>query len=96
MITFSIYCDASPGKEEELDRFLTGTMKNYWANQSGVKEYHTLRDKLVGYPERTVRIELTDFATLQKILDSGEWINHRRKFMSLLARVQSQILEPLS
>jgi len=96
MITFAIYCDPYPGKEDELDRFFTTTMKNFWVSQPGVKEYHCLRDKLIGYPERAVRVELSDFSALQKILDSSEWNNHRRKVNTLIARVQSQILEPVS
>ncbi|MCI0726436.1 MAG: hypothetical protein L0332_06895 [Chloroflexi bacterium] len=75
---------------------MTGPMKTYWLNQRGVNEFHVLKDKLVGYPERSIRIEVSDFATLQRILDSSEWGTHRRKLVSLLARVQSQILEPIS
>ena len=96
MITFAIYCDATPGQEAELDRLLTGPVKTFWLKQSGVNEFRILRDKLVGYPERSIRIDVKDFATLQKVLDSPQWGEHRQTMMSLVSRVQIQILEPVS
>ena len=94
-MTFTIYCDPFPGKEEEVDRFVTTTLKNFWSGQPGINGYHAYKDKLVGYPERTIRIDVKDLSALQKVLDSNEWNNHRRQFMALLARVESQIVETL-
>lgn len=95
MVTFAIYCDPTPGKEDGLDRFLTSSMKDFWVSQQGVREYQIMRDKLIGYPERSIQAEVSDFSALKRILDTGEWNTHRRKLNTLLARVQSQILEPV-
>lgn len=95
MINFTINCDALPGKEEELDRFVTNTMKTFWTKQQGVTGYAFLKDKLVGYPERTIRIDVKDLTALQRVLDASEWQSYRHQFISLLSRVESQILEPV-
>jgi len=95
MMCFTIYCDPVPGKEEDVDRLLTSTIKAFWSGQSGVTGYRVHKDKLVGYPERTIRIDVNDLGALQKALDSSEWNKHRRQFIALLSRVESQITEQL-
>jgi hypothetical protein len=91
MVYFSIYCDPVPGTEEELDRFIVDKAKKFWTGQPGVKGYHVYADKLVGWPERTIMIELQDLSSLQRILDSAEHKRLRREFMTNVARAESQI-----
>ena len=91
MVYFSIYCDPVPGQEEELDRFIVDKAKKFWTGQAGVKGYHVYADKLTGWPERTIMIELQDLNGLQHILDSAEHKRLRREFMTNIARSESQI-----
>jgi hypothetical protein len=91
MVYFSVYCDPVPGKEEELDRFIVNKSKKFWSSQTGVKGYHVYADKLLGWPERTIMIELQDLNSLQRILDTDEHRRLRGEFMTNIARVESQI-----
>ncbi len=91
MVYFSVYCDPVPGQEEELDRFIVDKANKFWTGQTGVKGYHVYADKLMGWPERTIMIEVQDLAGLQRILDSAEHKRLRREFMSNISRAESQI-----
>ncbi|MGD0353050.1 MAG: hypothetical protein ABSB38_06100 [Dehalococcoidia bacterium] len=91
MVYFSVYCDPVPGREEELDRFIANKSKKFWSSQTGVKGYHVYADKLLGWPERTIMIELQDLNSLQRILDTDEHRRLRGEFMTNIARVESQI-----
>jgi hypothetical protein len=95
MIQYTVRCDIVPGKEEDLDQFLSERCKSFWLNQSGVKSFHVYGDALVGWPERTIMIELEDLASLQHVLDSSERKQLRREFQSYTTDVQSQILEQM-
>ncbi len=95
MITLAIRCDAVPGKEEEFDNFATTIMKDYWTKQPGVTSYSISKDLLVGYPERVIHIDVRDMAALEKSLQSNEWKNHRRTFLSLVSTSDSQVLSPM-
>mgnify|MGYP005834546619 CR=1 FL=1 len=64
MMYFTVRCDILPGKEDELDRFLNERAKSFWISQPGVKSFHVYADKLAGWPERTIMIEVEDLATL--------------------------------
>jgi hypothetical protein len=50
---------------------------------------------LVGWPERTIIIEVDDLTSLQGVLDSAERKEVRREFMNYTTNVQSQILHKL-
>lgn len=91
MVYYTVHCDPLPGKEEELDRFLQDDVKKFWTDQSGIKSFHVYGDKLMGWPERTIMIELEDLATLQRILDSDERKRIRKQFMANVERAESQI-----
>ena len=91
MVYFSVYCDPVPGKEDELDRFIVDKSKRFWASQTGVKGYHVYADKLLGWPERTIMIELQDMSSLQRILDTDEHRRLRREFLTNVSRIESQI-----
>jgi len=91
MIYFTVHCDPLPGKEEDLDRLLANNAKSYWLAQPGVSSFHVYGDKLVGWPERTIMIEVNDLTALQPILESLERRQVRKEFMNLVDRVESQI-----
>src|SRR3989442_920124 len=91
---FVIRCDAVPGKLQELDSWLKDRAIPFWTRQAGIKSFHTYSDALVGYPERTLMIEVQDLASLQRILKSNEHTEFRNEFLKYGSDVQSQILEP--
>ena len=95
MMYFTARCDILPGKEEELDRFLSERSKTFWLAQPGVRGFHVYADSLVGWPERTIIIEVDDLTSLQGVLDSAERKEVRREFMNYTTNVQSQILHKL-
>ncbi len=90
---FAIRCDAVPGKLPELDRWLKDRAIRFWTGQSGVKSFEIYSDVLVGYPERTLMIEVADLSTLQTILHSTEHAQFRNELLTYGTDVQSQILE---
>lgn len=92
---FTVRCDILPGKEEELDRFLTEKAKKFWLSQPGVKSFHVYNDTLVGWPERTIMIEVDDMSSLDRILHSEERQRVRREFQTYASDVQSQILDAM-
>ncbi|MBI5683993.1 MAG: hypothetical protein HZC54_02835 [Verrucomicrobia bacterium] len=93
---FSIRCDAVPGKLQELDRWLKDRGVAFWSSKAGVKKCDIYADALVGYPERTLMIEVVDFSSLQQILASPEHARFRDELLSFGTDVQSQILERVS
>jgi quinol monooxygenase YgiN len=92
MMYYTVRCDVAPGKEEELDRFLADRAKAFWLEQPGVRGFHVYGDALVGWPERTILIEVDDLASLQRILDSDRRKELRKEFMAYTTGAQSQIL----
>ncbi len=91
MVYFTIRGDPVPGKEDELDRFLSNDKKSFWMGQPGVKSYHVYRDKLLGWPERTITVEVNDLSSLQHAVDTDEHRRLRKQFFSLVGRAESQI-----
>jgi len=92
---FTVRCDILPGKEEDLDRFLAERARPFWLSQPGVKGFHVYVDTLVGYPERTIMIEVVDLASLQRILGSDGRKQIRKEFMTCTTGAQSQIQDML-
>ena len=90
---FTIRCDAVPGKLHDLDSWLRDRATSFWTRQPGVKSFEIYSDALVGYPERTLMVEVDDFANLQKILTSTEHSRFRDELLTYGTDVQSQILE---
>lgn len=92
---FTVRCDILPGKEEELDRFLAEKAKKFWLSQPGVKGFHVYGDTLVGWPERTIMIEVDDLVGLERVLHSDERKHLRSEFLTYTTDVESQILDTL-
>ncbi len=95
MVRLCIRCDPVPGKQDELDRFLTHEKKEYWLKQPGVKGFHIYGDQLMGWPERTIVIDVDDMATLQRALETAEHKHVRQDFFGLTSRNESQIQNEL-
>jgi predicted glycosyltransferase len=90
---FAIRCDAVPGKLLDLDTWLKDRGIRFWTTQPGVESVEIFSDVLVGYPERTLMVEVKDFAILQRILTSPEHARFRNELLTYGTDVQSQILE---
>jgi hypothetical protein len=91
MVQLCIRCDPVPGKMDDLDRFLGQQKKDFWLKQPGVRGFHVYGDQLMGYPERTVVIEVDDMSALQKALNAPEHKTIRQTFFTLTSRNESQI-----
>jgi hypothetical protein len=91
MVQLCIRCDPVPGKQDDLDRFLAQQKRDYWLKQPGVHGFHVYGDQLMGYPERTIIIEVDDMTALQTALNSAEHKNVRQNFFTLTSRSESQI-----
>lgn len=92
---FTVRCDILPGKEQELDNFLAEKAKKFWLSQPGIKSFHVYKDTLVGWPERTIMIEVDDMSSLDHILHSEDRQRVRREFQTYATDVQSQILDTM-
>jgi hypothetical protein len=91
MVRLCIRCDPVPGKQDQLDQFLMQQKKDYWLKQPGVKSFHIYGDELMGWPERTVVIEVDDMGVLQHALESNEHQAIRQSFFALTSRNESQV-----
>ncbi|MFN0070619.1 MAG: hypothetical protein ACKVVP_03915 [Chloroflexota bacterium] len=71
-VFYTVRCDIGPRQEEELDRFLSEQVKPFLLAQPEVKNFRVFSDALVGWPERTLMIEVDDLASLERVLQSPE------------------------
>jgi hypothetical protein len=90
---YHIMCEVVPGKEDVLDAFLIGKMKNFWLANQGVSRFHVFGDHLANKLERVVTIEVGDFSNFEKILALDERKALRNELMTLASNVQSRIME---
>lgn len=90
---YHIMCEVAPGKEDALDAFLIGKMKNFWLANQGVSRFHVFGDHLANKLERVVTIEVGDFGNFEKILALDERKALRSELMMLASNVQSRIME---
>ncbi len=68
-------------------------MKKFWLAQPGVSRFHAFRDYLANKFERIITIEIGDFGNFDKILILDERKNLRSELLTLVANVQSRVLE---
>ncbi len=91
----TIRCDTVPGHEKELDRYLVEKAKPFWSSQPGVRAFRVFADALVGWPERTILIEMENLSGLEHIIRTEEAKRLRSEFMTYTTNVQSQILDEI-
>ena len=92
---YHITCEVPPGREKELDAFLTGKMSKYWLANTGVSRFHVYGDHLATKLERVVMIETGSFHDLDLILAQDERKELRRELLTLASNVQSRILDKI-
>ncbi len=92
MVTLTIRCEPLPGKDEAFD-YLTRQLKEFWADQPGVKTFHEY--KLVGSPVRIIAVEVEDLDSLQRITEVN--VEHiaplRKEFMANVNHIEYEILD---
>jgi hypothetical protein len=86
-----IRCDCTPGRLHELDEFLDKVAVPFFKAQEGVGTVCIYEDALLGWPERTLMIEVSSLEDLERILQSAAWRKHREDFFSYASSVSSQI-----
>ena len=92
---YHITCEVLPGREKELDSFLSGKMKSYWVGNPGIVRYRVYGDHLANKLERVIMIEVGSFHDLDTILAMDERKELRSELVALASNVQSRILEPI-
>ncbi|MBI4497578.1 MAG: hypothetical protein HY689_06765 [Chloroflexi bacterium] len=89
---YAIRCDVVPGKSHELDTFLRSKHLPFWMAQPGVRAFRVYEDMLVGYPERTIEVDLEDLSCLQRILGLEEHRRLKEEFLQYATSASSQLL----
>lgn len=89
---FLLRYDILPGKMRDHDEFVRTKMLPFWTSQPDCKAVEIFEDVLVGYPERTVMIEVDDLTALQHILSSPDYRSIRDGLQDYITDAQSQIL----
>ena len=92
---YHITCEVPPGREKELDTFLTGKMKKYWLANTGVVRFHVYGDHLANKLERVIMIETGSFHDLDQILAMDERKELRAELLTLASNIQSRVLETI-
>lgn len=90
---FTIRFDIQPGKIVELDNWITTKASPFLVAQKGVKSICVYHDALVGYPERTIMVEVDSLAHLDVILASEDFRNIRGELLNYATGISSQLLD---
>jgi len=90
---FIMSFDVLPGKLGEVDSYLEQELLPYWLSHNEVHSVQVLEDKFIGWPERTIMIEIDDLCALQRILSSPETRHMKERFTSYAADIQTQIVD---
>ncbi|MEW5800665.1 MAG: hypothetical protein AB1847_01040 [bacterium] len=93
---FIMRFDVLPGKMSEVDKFLDQELLPYWLSHNEVHSVQVFEDKFIGWPERTVMIEIDDMCALQSILSSSETRQMKEHFTSYAGDIQTQIMDKVS
>lgn len=93
MIIFEYRFDVLPGKLSEYKRYTSGVGKDIWLKYPGVKSYRTYQSIFGGgTPQRTIQVELTSLAALEKIFQDKKFQRAKEKFHSLTSHVSHSML----
>lgn len=90
---YHIMCEVPPGREKQLDSFLTDKMQKYWLSNAGVVRFEVYGDHLANKLERVILIEVGSFHDLDQILAMDERKELRSELMTLASNIQSRVLE---
>lgn len=90
---FTIRLDTQPGKLELLDKWIRADVTPFLVAQVGIKSVCVYHDALIGYPERTIMVEVDGLSHLEVILNSTDFKNIRLKLLDYGINVSSQLLD---
>ncbi|MBI4287556.1 MAG: hypothetical protein HY671_03880 [Chloroflexi bacterium] len=90
---FTIKFDTQPGKIVELDNWIRTDVFPFLVAQKGVSSVCAYHDALVGYPERTLMIEVDSLSHLETILASREFVGIKTRLLDYGVNVSSQLLD---
>lgn len=94
-MTLCIRYNPLPGKTVECDRWVEDRLVSFFCAHEECKGIQVLEDILIGDPERTVLVELSDVCAATSILESEEAKQIKREFMEYACDFSSQILNPI-
>ncbi|MBI4287554.1 MAG: hypothetical protein HY671_03870 [Chloroflexi bacterium] len=89
---FTIRLDTQPGKIVDLDNWVRKDVVPWLVGQKGITSVCVYHDTLVGYPERTLMIEVDSLSHLEPILASREFIDIKARLFDYGVNVSSQLL----
>ena len=84
--------DILPGKMNECDNFIREKLVPYWTSHKEVHSVQCLEDMFIGWPERSVMVEIEDLSSLQRILSSRETHQMKEDFTSFATDIQTQVM----
>ncbi|MEW6378660.1 MAG: hypothetical protein AB1611_03510 [bacterium] len=93
---FIMRFDILPGKLSEVDSYLDKDLLPYWLSHAEVRSVQVFEDKFIGWPERTVMIEIDDLCALERILSSPETKHMKEQFTCYAADIQTQIMDKVA
>ncbi len=93
---FIMRFDVLPGKMSAVDQYLDQELLPYWLSHNEVHSVQVFEDKFIGWPERTIMIEIDDLCALQGILSSPETRQMKEHFTSYAGDIQTQIMDKVS
>jgi hypothetical protein len=85
-----------PGKTEACDRWVQEKLVPFFCSHDQCENVEVLEDILIGDPERTVLVRLSDVCSATSILESEEARALKREFMEYACDFSSQILNTVS
>ena len=89
---FIINFDINPGKMKECDNYIREKLMPYWTSHKEVHSVKVLEDMFIGWPERSLLIEVDDLTSLQRILASKETRQMKEEFTFFATDIQTQVM----
>ena len=84
--------DIGPGKMNECDNFIREKLVPYWTSHKEVHSVQCLEDMFIGWPERSILIEVDDLSAIQRILSSRETHKMKEDFLTYATDIRTQIM----
>jgi hypothetical protein len=85
-----------PGKTAECDQWVKDVFVPFFCNHEECQGIEVLEDILIGDPERTCIVKLSDVCSATSILESEEARLLKRDFMNYACDFSSQILNTVA
>lgn len=95
-MTLCVRYNPLPGKTKDCDRWVQEKLVPFFCKHDECKGIEVLEDILIGDPERTVLVRLSDVCAATSILESEEARSLKREFMEYACDFSSQILNTIT